>query len=73
MQMLVKSVSLYPKTLHCQPQSHSAPGSSEDSGLWSHCPVEEEAEVIVSFQYLPLSHCLGGKVKLRPAPAGLAP
>lgn len=43
-----------------------APGSSADSGLWSHCPVGEGAEVIVCFPYLLLSHCLGWKVKLRP-------
>lgn len=47
--------------------SLSVSGSSEYSGLRSRCPVGEEAEVIVCFQYLPLSHGLGGKVKLRPA------
>lgn len=52
----------YTRTPRCQPPSHWAPGilcSCEGSGVRSCSPVGKEAEVIVCFQYLSLSHCLG--------------
>lgn len=52
----------YAHTPRCQPPSHWAPGvlcSCEGSGVRSCSPVGKEAEVIVCFRYLSLSHCLG--------------
>lgn len=52
----------YTRTPRCQPPSHWAPGvlcSCKGSGVRSCSPVGKEAEVIVCFRYLSLSHCLG--------------